>query len=330
MRNFGLGDADRYRSIVENALDGFFQITPEGKIISANPAFAKIMGFNTPEELIHEVIDIWKYELNPGDKGRFEHVLREHGTIRGFETLCYHKDKNIMWVSVNARLVRNNTGEVLFYEGTIQDITDRKIADDILKRNTEKLRKAFIGTINALSQTVEARDPYTSGHERRVSQLARAIAQDMMLDKDAVENIRMAGTIHDLGKISVPAEILSKPGRLTDTEFSLIKARPESGYTILKDAELPYPIAEIVLQHHERINGSGYPQGLTDERILLKSKIVAVADVVEAMASHRPYRPALGIEVVLEEITQNAGILYDEDVAKACLHLFRDCRFGFK
>ena len=322
---------DKYRSVVENAVDGIFQITPEGQIINVNPALARMMGYNTPEELVEGVADIWKQGcVDPEDRVRFEKILEEKGIVQGFEIRRYRKDGSIIWVSTNARIVRNKAGKVLFYEGTIQDITARKTADENLKQNAEKLRNALVGTIKALSLTVEARDPYTSGHERRVSQLARAIAQDMALPNDTIDNIRMAGIIHDIGKISIPAEILSKPSKLTDTEFSLIKAHSQSGYDILKDAELPYPIAEIVLQHHERLDGSGYPQGLENKQILLESKIIAVADVVEAMASHRPYRPALGIPAALEEIEKNKGILYDKKVVEVCSRLFKEKEFRFE
>ena len=178
--------------------------------------------------------------------------------------------------------------------------------------------------------TVEARDPYTSGHQKKVSRLARAIAQDMALPNDTIDNIRMAGIIHDIGKISVPAEILSKTSKLTDMEFSLIKIHSQSGYDILKDAELPHPIAEIVLQHHERLDGSGYSHGLKDGQIILEARIVAVADVVEAMSSHRPYRPALGIEAALEEIEKHKGILYDKKVVEICSQLFKEKEFRFE
>jgi PAS domain S-box-containing protein len=322
---------DKYRSAIENAVDGIFQITPEGQIINVNPALGRMMGYNTPEELGEGVADIWKQGcVDPEDRVRFEKILEEKGIVQGFETRRYRKDGSIIWVSTNARIVRNKADNVVFYEGTVQDITARKTADENLKHNAERLRNALVGTIKALSLTVEARDPYTSGHERRVSQLARAIAQDMALPNDTIDNIRMAGIIHDIGKISIPAEILSKPSKLTDTEFRLIKAHSQSGYDILKDAELPHPIAEIVLQHHERLNGSGYPQGLENKQILLESKIIAVADVTEAMASHRPYRPALGIPAALEEIEKNKGILYDKKVVEVCSRLFKEKEFRFE
>ena len=178
--------------------------------------------------------------------------------------------------------------------------------------------------------TVEVRDPYTSGHQTKVSRLARAIAQDMALSSDTVDNIRIAGSIHDIGKIAVPSEILSKPSKLTAIEFSLIKTHPQTGYDILKEAELPYPIAEIVLQHHERLDGSGYSHGLKDGQIILEARIVAVADVLEAMSSHRPYRPALGIEAALDEIEKHKGILYDKKVVEVCSQLFKEKEFRFE
>jgi HD-GYP domain-containing protein (c-di-GMP phosphodiesterase class II) len=171
---------------------------------------------------------------------------------------------------------------------------------------------------------VETRDPYTAGHQRRVADLARSIATEMNLSVDQINGIRMAATIHDLGKISVPAEILSKPTKLTALEFSLIKTHPQSGYDILKDIDFPWPVARIVLEHHERMNGSGYPNGLTGDNLLMESRILSVADVVESMGSHRPYRPSLGIEAALEEIEKNRGTLYDNTVADACLRLFRE------
>ena len=177
---------------------------------------------------------------------------------------------------------------------------------------------------------VETRDPYTAGHQSRSADLACAIAMEMGLAQEKTEGIRMAGIIHDIGKLSIPAEILSKPTALTEIEFSLIKVHSQSGYEMLKDVESPWPLAEIVYQHHERINGSGYPRNLKGNEILIESQILAVADVVEAMASHRPYRPTLGIEAALEEITKNKGILYNIAIADACLKLFREKGYQLK
>ncbi|OPY05869.1 MAG: Cyclic di-GMP phosphodiesterase response regulator RpfG [Syntrophorhabdus sp. PtaB.Bin184] len=177
---------------------------------------------------------------------------------------------------------------------------------------------------------LETRDPYTAGHQRRVSALARSMAQEMGLSKDVIDNIRMAGNIHDIGKMSVPAEVLVKPTRLSAIEMQLIRTHPRTGYDILKVADLPYPIAEAVLQHHERLDGSGYPQGLKGDEILIEACILSVADVVEAMAFDRPYRPALGIDVALEEIERNRGIAYRPEAADACLRLFREKVFKFE
>ena len=210
------------------------------------------------------------------------------------------------------------------------EIAERKQAEAELQQSFERLRRAMEGTIQAIALTVEMKDPYTAGHQRRVTQLAYAIAKEMRLSEEQIKGIRMAGGIHDIGKISVPAEILTKPGRLTENEFSLIKNHPEVGFDILKIIEFPWPIAKIVLQHHERMNGSGYPSGLSGEDILLEARILSVADVVEAMASHRPYRPALGIDRALEEISQNRGVLYDTEVVDACLKLFTEKRFQFE
>ncbi len=179
-----------------------------------------------------------------------------------------------------------------------------------LRATLNDLRKAMQGIIHVMVLTIESRDPYTAGHQQRVTLLASALAQEMGLSEKEVEGVKMASLIHDIGKISVPSEILSKPGKLTEIEFCLVKTHPQSGYEILKNITLPWPIAQIVLQHHERLDGSGYPLGLKDKEILLEAKIIGVADVVEAMASHRPYRPALGIEKALEEISQKKGLLY--------------------
>lgn len=201
--------------------------------------------------------------------------------------------------------------------------------ENMVQCRSGQLRKAMEGIIRAMSLTVESRDPYTSGHQHRVSGLAGAIAVRMGLPGDQVQGTRLAAMIHDLGKISVPAEILSKPSRLSNIEFSLIKVHPEVGYNILSAVEFPWPIATIVKQHHERIDGSGYPLGLSKNEILVEARIISVADVVEAMVSHRPYRPALGIEKAIEEISNGSGRLYDPEVTKACLSLIGKGDFSF-
>jgi PAS domain S-box-containing protein len=218
-------------------------------------------------------------------------------------------------------------GEPTHLLGISEDITERKRSEEHLQETLERLGKAINATIQVLVSAVEVRDPYTAGHQIRSADLARAIATEMGLPQEKIDGIRMAGSIHDIGKLSVPAEILSKPTKLTNIEFSLIKVHPQKGYEMLKDVESPWPLAEIVYQHHERMDGSGYPRNLKGDDILIEARILAVADVVEAMASHRPYRPALGLNAALEEIENNKGTIYDADVADACLRLFREKGF---
>jgi putative nucleotidyltransferase with HDIG domain len=194
-----------------------------------------------------------------------------------------------------------------------------------------KLQRALEGAINTLVSAIEIKDPYTAGHQRRVTQLACAIAREMGLPEEQIEGLRMAGLIHDIGKISVPAEVLSKPGQLTELEFGMIKTHTQVGHDILKGMiDFPWPVAQIVLQHHERMGGSGYPQGLSGEEIMLEARILAVADVVEAIASHRPYRSARGLDKALEEISENRGVLYDPVVVDVCLKLFTEKGFAFE
>ena len=219
----------------------------------------------------------------------------------------------------------------LFQDGRVvaavcvsRDVAERKEAEEKIEQSLKKLQKSLSDTIKAMSMIVETRDPYTAGHQEKVSKLAVAIAKELHLSDEQISGIQMAGATHDIGKISVPAEILSKPGRLTNIEFGLIKVHPESGYEILKGIDFSQPVAEIVLQHQERMDGSGYPKGLKGEEILIEARIIAVADVVEAMAAHRPYRPALGIEAALKEIEKNKGRLYDDAVAESCLKLFNE------
>ena len=215
------------------------------------------------------------------------------------------------------------------YQTAQQELFERKRAEKELKRYSEKLRELIEEITQAIAATAELRDPYTAGHQQRVAQLACAIAREMKLSKETIKEIRVAGTLHDIGKIHIPSEILTKPGRLTEIEFNMIKTHPEAGYNILKTIEFPWPVAPVVFQHHERSNGSGYPSGLFAKDILPEARILAVADVVEAMSSHRPYRPARGIDKALAEISQNRGTLYDPQVVDVCLKLFAEKGFRF-
>lgn len=193
-----------------------------------------------------------------------------------------------------------------------------------LLESETRLKNNMLETVTAVAAMVELRDPYTAGHQRRVAQVAEAIAREMGLSDEHIEGLHLAAVVHDLGKINVPSEILSKPGHLTDVEFALIKQHPDFGYEILKGIDFPWPIAEIVRQHHERLDGSGYPQGLKGKAIIMEARILAVADVIEAMASHRPYRPGFGADVALQEIEKHRGNKFDHVVVNAALRLFRE------
>jgi PAS domain S-box-containing protein len=235
-----------------------------------------------------------------------------------------------VFLHTSIRPVKNNEGRVVKLFAIVQDITERKNGEVALEQSYEKLQQTLDGIITAMAATIEIRDPYTAGHQNQTAQLARAIAQEMGLPQDQINGIHTAGLIHDIGKIGIPSDILSKPGKLSALEFSLIKAHSQIGSDILKNIDFPYPVAQWILQHHERLNGSGYPAGLSGDKISPEAKVLAVADVVEAMASHRPYRRALGIPVALDEIAQNKNILYDAAAVDACIRLFKEKGFKFK
>jgi putative nucleotidyltransferase with HDIG domain len=211
-----------------------------------------------------------------------------------------------------------------------QEAEKRKQVETEHLRGHEQLKETFIATVNALASTVESKDPYTAAHQRWVTRLGCAIAAEMGVAKEQIEGIRMAGLIHDIGKMNVPAEFLNKPGRLSEIEYDIIKIHPQSGYDIMREIQFPWPVAQIVLQHHERMDGSGYPQRLSGSQILLEARILAVADVVESMASPRPYRDVYGIEIALEEISKNRGTLYDSEVVDACVRVFNEKGFQFE
>jgi PAS domain S-box-containing protein len=240
------------------------------------------------------------------------------------------KSGGTVWGECTFSLIRDETGRAVSILGEARNITERKLAEEKLQQTLDSLKRAVGTTIQVLVSALESRDPYTAGHQLRSANLACAIAMELGLPQDRIEGIRMAGNIHDIGKLSVPAEILSKPTKLTGLEFSLVKEHASCGYEMLKYVESPWPLAQIVHQHHERVNGTGYPNNLKGEDIIIEARIMAVADVVEAMASHRPYRPSLGIDAALGEIEKNKGILYDEKVVDACLKLFREKRFNLE
>jgi len=320
-------------SVIENASVWLNVLDAKGNVVIWNKAAERISGYSRKEVLRHDKIWEWLYPDEEYRKEILETVsaVVEKGKVaEDSETRIRCKDGQTRMISWNSRNLLDEKGNPIGSVALGRDITDRRKAEAKVQRTLGKLRRALRATIQAMVMTVEMRDAYTAGHQRRVTDLASAIARGLHLSGDEIDGIRMAGSIHDIGKIGVPAEILNKPVRLADMEFELIKTHPAIGYNILKEIKFPWPVAKIVLQHHERIDGSGYPDGLSGDDILIEARILAVADVVEALASHRPYRPALGIDKALEEIREKRGTLYDQEVVDTCLKLFTEKRFKFK
>jgi len=310
----------RYQGLYDSVPIGLYRTTLDGRIIDVNEAMVRLLDYPDRETLLSA--NAAAMYLNPIERERGVAMTRRDGLLQDFEVQLRRHDGTPIWVLDNVRAVRGPDGRVEFFLGSLQDITHRKKTDEVLEHSLESLNRAMKGTIEAMAVISEMRDPYTAGHQKRVAKLASAIAVSIGLPSDRVEGVRLAGLIHDIGKISVPHEILSKPGRLTTIEFNLIRVHPEVGYEVLKRVDFPWPLAQIVLQHHEVLDGSGYPYGIKADEILLEARIIGVADVVEAMASHRPYRPSLGIERALEQVEEFRGRLYDSKVVGACVELF--------
>ncbi len=313
----------RFRAVVDQSIAAIYVIRNR-RIVYVNVRMRQIFGYSPgeafdPDPLAHvketdwlKVIELMQLRLDGEGEAAY--------TITAL-----HKDGSEFPFGVHAtRAVYEGKPAII---AVAQDITNQVRAEEDTRRHVERLEQAMRSTIQVVSIISEIRDPYTHGHERRVGELATAIAAEMGLDADRVEGIRVAGYMHDIGKISVPAEILAKPTRLTPTEFELVKSHARQSYEILKGIDFPWPVAQVALQHHERLDGSGYPQGLQGDAILLETRIMSVADVVEAMASHRPYRPGLGIDNALAEIERGRGTVYDPVVADACQRLFREAGY---
>ena len=319
----------RYRLLAENISDVIWTMDMDMRTTYVSPSITNLTGY-TVEERTNLPLD---KVLTPDSFEVVSKILKEELVIeasgskdpsraRIMELEQVHKNGSTLWTEVKFSFIRSQDGRPIAFMGVTRDITERKQAKEKLEQSYEKLKNALDGMINALASVVEMRDPYTAGHQQRVAKLSCAIARELGFSEDYIQKIRIAAIVHDIGKINIPSEILSKPSQLIKIEFDMIKTHPEAGHNILKKIDFPWPIAQIVLQHHERMDGSGYPQGLKGEDILFEARVIAVADVVEAMASHRPYRPAGKIEDALEEISRNRGILYDPQVVDATLRLF--------
>jgi len=312
------------KAIIDNTRESIYVVSSRG-FEFVNPAFEQLTGYSE-KEIFSNSFNFLKL-VHPEDRHLFSSrkqplakpsLSPDSGLV---EFRLITKKGEIKHVEASTSQLKENPDQTLTI---LRDITSRKKAEEELNQTLTKLRKTMSATIQAISLTIESRDPYTAGHQRRVSDLSRSIATRLNLPSEQIDEIRLAALVHDLGKISVPAEILNKPGKLNPNEFSLIKDHPRVGYEILKTIDFPWPVAEIVYQHHERLDGSGYPLGLRDGQIHPMARILAVADVVEAMLSHRPYRSAFAPEAVINEIKINQGLTYDPMAVEACIELLRE------
>lgn len=308
-----------YRSVVELSPNAII-VHHNGVIIYVNPATVKMFAASSEQDILGKnIIDLVHVDFRQIVAQRVESVLTDDVTAPMMEMKFVRIDDTVIDVE--------SQGTPIIYKGlkavhvALRDITQLRKTKDELENTLIRLRKSLAGTIDVISNITDMRDPYTSSHQKSVSVLARRIAQNMGLSPDEVEEIRLAALIHDIGKMIIPAEILSKPTKLKPAEFELIKEHAQSGFNALEKTELSEVIKQTVLQHHERLDGSGYPQGLKDGEILLEARILSVADVVDAMISHRPYRPSLGVDAALVEIMKNKSILYDPVVVDTCFKI---------
>ena len=297
---------------------------PALRYLYVNPVLAGALG-GAPDDFVGKTPEeLWEADTAASSRDLCERALG--GEVLDFEERWPDREDSGFFRSLVFSF--GGEGDARLLGGLMFDITEQHAARNEVVRQAEQLRRTVQGAVLAMSHVVEMRDPYTAGHERRVAELAAAIAAEMGFAGEELEALRLAALIHDIGKIAVPAEILAKPGRLSDVEFNLIRQHPASGFDILEAIDFGRPVAEFVLQHHERLDGSGYPRGLVGDQVLPEARIIAVADVVEAMSSHRPYRAALGLDAALDEVSRHAGVKYDAAVVAACVRLFREQEFA--
>lgn len=322
-------DKKFYEFLIKNLPEKIFFKDTHSRYVLINKSFADDIGIE-PEDIQGKIdFDIFPKKIAKKYRKDDRYVIKT-GKQKKFIDQYYPKGKKKCIVECIKTPVKDKRGNVIGILGAAYDITEKMNLIEKLKKTLNDFRETFNDIIRAIMAIVETKDPYTAGHQKNTVQLACAIAKEMGCSKRQIENIRLAATIHDLGKIFIPMDILNKPAKLNDVEFEFVKTHPVHGYKLLNDIKLLTPIAKIVYEHHERFNGAGYPEGKKDGEISLEARILAVADVIEAMTSHRPYRPAHSLEVALKEIEDNAGILYDKKVVKATLKLFREKKFSFK
>lgn len=312
---------EQYRVVVENSHEAII-VVQDMKVVFANHAATEKIGYSNGKLTSMTFTSF----VHPDDRKMVAdcHVKRLRGEkvpdVYSFR--IFGKDETIMWVELNATTIHWEEKPATL--NFLNEITERKLLEEERIKGYNRMKQTLQATVNSIALIVETKDPYTTGHQQRVSQLSLEIAKEMNLSADRQDFVQTASIIHDIGKVSIPSEILSKPTKLTDLEFELIKTHSQLGYNILKNIDFPWPVANVILQHHERMNGTGYPEHLKGETILPEARILAVADVVEAISSHRPYRQALGVSFALNEISSNKGILYDPAVVDSCLKLFRE------
>ena len=319
----------KYRILAENIADILIQIDLQGNLLYISKSFETKTGYLQQEVQGKNIKDFLTPESYKIAMQRIKKWKEGAKKLPPYEIQVIGKGGRIIPFEINTSpLIEEDKLKAV--QVIARDITERKQAEKQLRESYERLERLLQGIISALVSIVEIRDPYTAGHQKRVAKLSLAIAKEMGLEEERINTLELAAIIHDIGKVDVPFEILSKPGRLNEAEFTIVKSHSLIGYSILKEIDFPWPIADIILQHHERLDGSGYPQGLKDDEILLEARILAVADVVEAMSSHRPYREAPGLDEALREISKNKGILYDPQVVDACIRLFTRKNFKFE
>ncbi len=301
-----------------------------GEFTYINPAIENILGFRPDEITGKYFVDITRKEDIAKYIKSFKQVRDQKQTIKEEMGILLHKDGTERYFSISGAPNFDSEGNFIGLVGTFKNMTEIRRSEMELKTSFGKLQSAMSSTIDAISMIVESRDPYTAGHQRRVAKLAVAIAEKLGLSQERIDLIRMGSLIHDIGKIYIPSSILTKPSRLGDLEFEMVRTHPTVGFEILNKVDFIPVIVDIVYQHHERIDGSGYPLGISGDEIFLESRIVAVADTVEAMASNRPYRPSRGTALALEEIKKQRGFALDAEVVDACLKIFEEKDFNFK
>ena len=312
---------ERNQAFLRNASDGVYILDAEGKVLELSDSLCTMLGY-TRAELMGAHVSLWNAQWSPLELRSVLGKLAAKADRSEFETRHRRKDGTILDVEVSGQRLELS-GQTLLYLSA-RDVTEKKRADRQILDQIEQLKSSVMSTVEVATVLNEMRDPYTAGHERRVAAIAAAIGAHLGFDENRQEGLRVAGHLHDVGKVIVPSEILSKPGKLGALEYQMIQGHAQAGFDVLKNVKFPWPVAEVALQHHERMDGGGYPQGLKGEAILLEARIMAVADVVEAMSSHRPYRSGLGIEEALAEVEGGGGTKYDRTVVEACLTLFRE------